>query len=125
MKSNKLARVDLLKISPKATVVAAVCPSTSTSSTTTTTAVARSPTPISIESLSDEENETEKEEICATADEKQKEEVIQPSHNVDMEAYLNTVSFLLFTDLNKVDNIFKLMDKLSYEDVQLLQKNIR
>ena len=124
MKSNKLVRVDLLKISPKASVVAAVCPSTS-STTTTTTAVARSPTPISIESLSDEENETEKEEICATADEKQKEEVIPPSHNVDMEAYLNTVSFLLFTDLNKVDNIFKLMDKLSYEDVQVLQKNIR
>ena len=123
MKSNKLARVDLLKISPKATVVATVCPSTS--STTTTTAVARSPTPISIESLSDEENETEKEEICATADEKQKEEVIPPSHNVDMEAYLNTVSFLLFTDLNKANNIFKLMDKLSNEDVQLLQKNIR
>ena len=124
MKSNKLARVDLLKISPKTTVVAAVCPSTS-STTTTTTAAVRSPTPISIESLSDEENETEKEEICATADEKQKEEVIPPSHNVDMEAYLNTVSFLLFTDLNKVDNIFKLMDKLSYEDVQVLQKNIR
>ena len=124
MKSNKLARVDLLKISPKATVVAAVCPSTSTT-TTATTPVARSPTPISIESLSDQENETETEEICATEDEKEKEEVIQPSHNVDMEAYLNTVSFLLFTDLNKVDNIFKLMDKLSYEDVQLLQKNIR
>ena len=123
MKSNKLARVDLLKISPKTTVVAAVCPSTS--STTATTAAATTPTPISIESLSDVENETEEEEICATEDEKQKEESIPPSHNVDMEAYLNTVSFLLFTDLNKVDNIFKLMDKLSYEDVQLLQKNIR
>ena len=53
----------------------------------------RSSTPISIESLSDMDKamDIENEEICA--DEKPKEEYVPPSRTVNMESYLNTVSF--------------------------------